>query len=143
VSLPNYKYLEASINSVPPEELNLKVFDALVMFSKQGVQTLRDAPDDIQRKHDLLRRAQRACALLMGSLDFEVGGELARNLFRVYEFWHHELVMANMYGDPDRVERLIPDFISYRETWGEAIRRFRVENASGRRDQERLELVGS
>lgn len=140
--MPNFKYLESSINSIAPEELNLRVFDALVMFSKQGVTALREAPEDVQRKHDLLCRAQRACALLMGSLDFTAGGELARNLFRVYEFWHHELVMANMYGDADRVERLIPDFISYRETWGEAIRRFRVENGN-RRDHERLELVGS
>jgi len=50
--------------------------------------------------------------------------------------------MANMYGDPERVERLIPDFISYRETWGEAIRRFRLENVN-RREREPLELVGS
>ena len=142
MSTPNSKYLEASINSAPPEELNLRVFDALVMFSKQAVAAIRETPEDIQRRHDLLRRSQSACALLMGSLDFEVGGELARNLFRVYEFWHHDLVMANMYGDPERVERLIPDFISYRETWGEAIRRFRLENVN-RREREPLELVGS
>ncbi|HEV7179513.1 MAG TPA: flagellar export chaperone FliS, partial [Candidatus Baltobacteraceae bacterium] len=66
------------------------------------------------------------CALLMGSLDMEIGGELSVNLFRVYEFWHHELVMANMQKDPTRVERLLPHFKDYRETWGKAVAQFKA-----------------
>ncbi|HKU68662.1 MAG TPA: flagellar export chaperone FliS, partial [Candidatus Baltobacteraceae bacterium] len=68
---------------------------------------------------------QRALALLMGSLDMEVGGEVARNLFRVYEFWHHELVMANMQKDPVRVERLLPSFKDYRQMWAQAVTEFK------------------
>ena len=63
----------------------------------------------------------------MGSLDMEIGGELAKNLFRIYEFWHHELVMANMKKDPKRVRALLPTFKDFRETWTEAISRFKAQ----------------
>jgi flagellin-specific chaperone FliS len=62
----------------------------------------------------------------MGSLDMEIGGEVARNLFRVYEFWHHELVMANMQKSAVRVERLLPNFKDYRQMWVTAITEFKA-----------------
>jgi flagellin-specific chaperone FliS len=50
-------------------------------------------------------------------------------LFRVYEFWHRQLVLANLQKAPERVERLLPYFKEYRVTWAEAQRRFRAEQA--------------
>jgi flagellar protein FliS len=98
----------------------------LIQSSSKAVERMRETPGDIQGIHDDLRRAQQAIATLMGSLNFEIGGELAKSLFRMYEFWHHELVMANMAKAPSRVERLLPDFKSFRETWTEANRRWRA-----------------
>src|SRR6202035_1391812 len=68
VSNANLRYLEASINSASPEELIIKVYDALLLFARQAIEVMESRPADIQARHDLLRRAQRACALLMGSL---------------------------------------------------------------------------
>jgi flagellar protein FliS len=121
------KYLETSIATASPEDLIIKTFDALVLFSSQALEKFKKDGHDIEGIHNKLLRAQRACCLLMGSLNFDVGGDLATNLFRVYEYWHHELVMANMKKDPSRIERLLPDFKSYRETWTEAISRFKAE----------------
>lgn len=121
------KYLETSIATASPEDLIVKTFDALVLFSSQALEKFKHEGHDVEGIHNKLLRAQRACCLLMGSLNFDVGGELATNLFRVYEYWHHELVMANMKKDPSRIERLLPDFKDYRETWMEAISRFKAE----------------
>ncbi len=126
----DYKYLETKIMTAAPEELTLVIFDVLILASVKAVDKLKNVPTDIQGIHDELRRGQRALALLMGSLDFEVGGDIARNLFRVYEWWHHELVLANMQKAPDRVERLLPDFRSYRSTWAEVNKRSRTERHS-------------
>lgn len=132
----DYRYLETSLATATPEELILKIYDGLILFATQASKRMHEDLQDIQGIHDNLRRAQRACALLMGSLNFEIGGELSTNLFRVYEFWHHELVMANMQRDVERVDRLIPDFKDYRQTWGEAIKQFRAEKATGRAPEE-------
>lgn len=104
------RYLETAIATAAKEDLIVKIFDVLVLSSSQSLEKLQHDRGDIEGIHRMLLRAQRALCLLMGSLDMEIGGEVARNLFRVYEFWHHELVMANMEKSALRVERLLPSF---------------------------------
>ncbi len=130
VSNANMRYLEASINSASPEELIIKVYDALLLFARQAIDVMESRPADIQARHDLLRRAQRACALLMGSLKLDLDSDIPGNLFRIYEFWHHQLVAANMQGDVTKVRELLPLIAGMRETWVEAIKRYRTEGAS-------------
>lgn len=119
------QYLETSIATASKEDLILKVFDFLVLNATQALEKLNNDRQDIEGIHKSLLRAQRALALLMGSLDMEIGGEVARNLFRVYEFWHHELVMANMQKDAVRVERILPNLKDYRQMWAQAISEFK------------------
>ncbi|MFN2448644.1 MAG: flagellar export chaperone FliS [Candidatus Baltobacteraceae bacterium] len=120
------QYLETSIATASKEDLIVKIFDFLVLNATQAHEKLRGERDDLEGIHKALLRSQRALALLMGSLDMEIGGEVARNLFRVYEFWHHELVMANMQKDADRVERLLPNFKEYRHMWAQAVSQFKT-----------------
>ena len=125
------KYLETSIATASKEDLIVKIFDVLIIAAQQAHDKLTTDRDDITGIHKALLRAQRACSLLMGSLDMEIGGELSKNLFRVYEFWHHELVMANMQKDATRVSRLLPHFKDYRETWNTAVGQFKaMKNAA-------------
>jgi flagellar protein FliS len=127
----NQRYLETSIATASKEDLIVKIFDVLVIASQQAHEKLLSERHDIEGIHKALLRAQRALCLLMGSLDMEIGGELAKNLFRVYEFWHHELVMTNMQKDITRLERVMPYFKDYRETWQKAVTLFkaqRIEN---------------
>lgn len=123
------RYLEASLASLSKEDLMVKVFDAIVLFSRQAVEKMKSAPNDIQGRHNVLRRAQRACAVAMGAIDFDIGGELARSNFRLYEFWHHELVMANIEGNVARIEGVLPLMIEIRDAWAEAVRRLKLEQA--------------
>jgi flagellar secretion chaperone FliS len=120
------RYLETSIATASKEDLIVKIFDILVLASSQALEKLRGDRSDIEGIHRALLRAQRALCLLMGSLDMEIGGEVARNLFRVYEFWHHELVLANMLKDAERVERILPNFKEYRQMWSQAITEFKA-----------------
>jgi flagellar protein FliS len=131
VSNANLRYLEASINSASPEELIIKVYDALLLFARQAIEVMESRPADIQARHDLLRRAQRACALLMGSLRLDLDSEIPGNLFRIYEFWHHQLVAANMQGDAQKVREVLPLIAGMRETWVEAIKTYRAQGGSG------------
>lgn len=127
----NLRYLEASINSASPEELIIKVYDALLLFARQAIEVMESRPADIQARHDLLRRAQRACALLMGSLRLDLDSDIPINLFRIYEFWHHQLVAANMLADPHKVRELLPLIAGMRETWVEVIKKYRAQGATG------------
>lgn len=131
------QYLETSIATASKEDLIVKIFDFLVLNATQALEKLRNDRGDIEGVHKALLRSQRALALLMGSLDMDVGGDVARNLFRIYEFWHHELVLANMQKDAERVERLLPYFQDYRQMWAQAVTQFKSAH------RERLAAPGS
>ncbi|MBV8490395.1 MAG: flagellar export chaperone FliS [Candidatus Eremiobacteraeota bacterium] len=124
------RYLETSIATASKEDLIVKIFDVLIIAGQQAQEKLLNERNDIEGIHKALLRAQRACALLMSSLDMEIGGELAKNLFRVYEFWHHELVMTNMQKDVTRLERLLPYFSDYRKTWYQAVAQFKAQRTT-------------
>lgn len=136
------RYLETSIATASKEDLIVKIFDALLIAAQQAHDKLVNDRNDIEGIHKALLRAQRACCLLMGSLDMEIGGELSKNLFRVYEFWHHQLVMANMQKDASRVERLIPYFKDYRQTWQQAVTQFKAQRMQNRAVGESFASVG-
>ncbi|HTX59635.1 MAG TPA: flagellar export chaperone FliS [Verrucomicrobiae bacterium] len=121
------RYLETSISTASKEDLIVRVFDVLVIASQQAHEKLTTERNDIEGIHKALLRAQRACCVLMGALDLDIGGEVAKNLLRVYEFWHHELVMANMLKDPERVARILGYAKDYRQTWQQAVTQFKAE----------------
>jgi len=120
-------YLETSILTAAPEDLIVKIFDVLIIAAQQAHEKLMNERDDIEGIHKALLRAQRACTVLMSSLNMEIGGELSENLLRVYGFWHKELVMANMRKDPTRVERVLGYARDYRETWSTAVTQFKAQ----------------
>lgn len=126
---PEVAYLQTKLKTATPEELTIITFDVLINSTTRGIAALREPVLNIELVHKELRRAQRAAALLMGSLRFEVDDKLGREIFRIYEYWHHELFMANMKKSPDIIEQLLPHMKQYRATWAEANRRYRAEKA--------------
>jgi flagellar secretion chaperone FliS len=120
-------YLETSILTAAPEDLIVKIFDVLIIAAKHAHEKLLNERDDIEGIHKALLRAQRACTVLMSSLNMEIGGELSENLLKVYGFWHRELVMANMRKDPERVARVLGYARDYRDTWNTAVTQFKAQ----------------
>jgi flagellar protein FliS len=125
---PEVSYLQTRLRTAAPEELTIITFDVLINSTTRAIAGLKQPVLDIQSIHNDLRRGQRAAALLMGSLNFEIDNELGRTIFAIYEHWHHELFMANMKKSPDVIEQLLPLMKGYRETWVEANRLYRAEN---------------
>ena len=124
------KYLEASISTASKEDLMVKIFDAIVMYTRKAIERMKAEPSDIQGRHDFLRMAQRACGAAIDAIDFELGGELAQSNCALYQFWYRELVAANMEGDVTRAEGVLPQMVTIRNAWAEAVRRYKIEFAS-------------
>ena len=124
------KYLEASIATASKEDLMVKIFDAIVLFTRKAIEKMKTEPNDIQGRHNLLRTAQRACGAAVDAIDFELGGELAQSNAALYQFWYRELVAANIEGDVKRAEVLVPQMLIIRNAWAEAVRRYKIEFAS-------------
>jgi flagellar secretion chaperone FliS len=124
------KYLEASISTASKEDLMVKIFDAIVLFTRKAIERMKTEPNDIQSRHNYLRSAQRACGAAVDAIDFDLGGELAQSNAALYQFWYRQLVEANMKGDVALAEGVLPQMVMIRDAWAEAVRRFKMEFAA-------------
>lgn len=90
-------YKKQQIESASPAQLVVLLYAGAIDFlnkaelahSKQGVKWIEDF-------HKNLISCQNIITELMCALDMEKGGEIASNLFRLYDFMHYRLVDANM-----------------------------------------------
>jgi flagellar secretion chaperone FliS len=95
----------------------------IVMLFNGAVQRAEKAIADIEAKrmdnvHNHLVRAQDIIAELRGALNMEAG-EIAENLDRIYEYFQHLLIKANVRKDPEPLRDAIELMTVMRDTWQE------------------------
>ena len=67
--------------------------------------------------HNRLVRAQACIAELTAGLDMEKGGEIARNLMDIYDYWNRRLVEANVKKDATPVREVRGHVLDLKEVW--------------------------
>lgn len=77
-------------------------------------------PEDIERINVALGKAQDVVTELMASLDFDAGGELARDLFALYVWFGSEMLEANIRKEVGRVSAVRTMLAELREAWADA-----------------------
>lgn len=87
-------YQQAQFATVDRGQLLLMMFDGAQRFLAQAEQRL--PADDVAGFVTALGRAQAVIAELLSTLDHQRGGEIARNLDRLYRFMLDHLVEANL-----------------------------------------------
>jgi flagellar protein FliS len=112
------RYLEQQISTATPAMLTAMLFDGLVANSLRALDAL-EAGNATNGRRSLLR-AQEIVLELRSSLNHEAGGELSRNLDRLYEFIYHKLVKASVGKDPTGLRVAIDIASSLRDSWREA-----------------------
>lgn len=76
---------------------------------------------EIAEKGVCLSKAHAIIAELRTSLDFEVGGDLSRNLEDLYLYMLEQIATANMNNDPKLLEVVISLMVRLKEAWETAI----------------------
>ena len=71
---------------------------------------------------------------LMASLDFDNGGELANNLFALYNWFNRELLSSNISRDTKRIKSVRNMMDDLRQAWQEIVAKTSAES-SGRAQQ--------
>ncbi len=122
-------YQSMQILSAKPEKLILMLYDGAIRFIQQGIKAIEK--NNIEVSHNNLVRSQDIMVELMASLNFEKGGELAANLFRIYEFMHYTLVQANVKKETEPLIRISDQLKRLRESWAQALKKEEIEKANG------------
>ncbi|MBE3580494.1 MAG: flagellar export chaperone FliS [Thermoanaerobacteraceae bacterium] len=117
---PYQAYRTNQVFTLSQEKLVLMMYDGGLRFCRQGLAALKDR--DYEKANENLIRAQEILAELMAGLNFEAG-EVARQLYRLYEFMHWYLVQANVNKRAAMVEEVIELLQGLRDAWEEAVRK--------------------
>lgn len=99
------QYTSVQISTVDRGRLLLMMYDGGINFLKHAKDGLVNK--DIVKFARFLSKGQAIIAELMNTLDFDSGGQIAKDLDRLYDFMLFYLTEANLQKDPEKVQRVI------------------------------------
>lgn len=108
------QYRQTAIQTAPPEQLVVMLYDGAIRFLEQAKATIQEGGDPERP----IGRAQDIIIELASSLNRAAGGEIAENLARLYDFWLNWLVQAQVRRDATKVEEVLVMVRELREAWG-------------------------
>jgi flagellar protein FliS len=111
-------YKKAATETARPERLLIMLFDGGIKFLFQAQSAL--AEKDYEKANNLMIKVQEILWTLMDTLNFEQGGDIAKNLYSLYSFYRREVMQANIEKNGERLIPVLKFFQSYRETWAKA-----------------------
>ncbi len=117
------RYQAVAIDTAPPGQLVLMLFDGALRFMATAVAGFKEAdlPERVEAVHNNLIKAQNVLRELQTSLDMEKGGEFSERMFALYEYMIAQLNKANLDKDarPIRVvEKLLEQI---RTAWAQML----------------------
>lgn len=139
-------YQNNSILTASKEQILIMLYDGAIRFVRQAKQAIADG-----RRADKLYAINKALAIVTefsNTLDYEVGGEIALDLSRLYDFSIRELVAANTRNDVKRLETVEKILLDLREGFAGAIEANQRGNAvqqqaaSGQGTENRTAVAG-
>lgn len=122
---PYQKYKNAQYNTASPEQLLLMLYNGAIKFAQQARLGLEEK--NIELANNKLKRTQDIINELMVTLNLEQGGEIAENLYNLYEYMNRRLIQANIRKDPEIVDEVLGLLSEIKESWEEVITRKRQE----------------
>ncbi|MFP3089515.1 flagellar export chaperone FliS [Treponema sp. TIM-1] len=129
-------YRETRIKTASQGQLIIMLYDEAVRQLDHSLELLtlnatgKKEPARIEQIGKAVIKTQEIISELMVSLDFEQGGDIARNLFSLYTWFNQELLEANIAQDLRRINNVRAMLSDLRSTWVEVIAKTASEGAN-------------
>lgn len=112
-------YKKASITTASPGQILIMLYEAAIKHLKKA-QACIDAKD-IPGKGLAIGKVTDIVNELNATLNFEVGGQVAKDLEALYNFITNELLKANLNNDKEQLGRVIKILENLLEGWRGAV----------------------
>jgi len=109
------RYLQLDIETTRPEVVVSRLYQKALQCMRAARST--EGSDRLARTRSL-RRSLDIVAELRSSLDLEVGGEVAGNLDRLYDFVSDRLMLAGVEPDDAPIEEALSVLEPLADAWG-------------------------
>jgi len=109
-------YKRVDVETASQGKLIVMLFNGAIQRAEEAKRQLEKGR--LQNVHNNLIRAQDIIAELRGALNMNAG-EIARNLDRIYEYFQHLLIMANIRKETAHIDECVRMMSAVRDTWQE------------------------
>jgi flagellar protein FliS len=116
-------YKEAKVKTAGQGQLIIMLYDEAVKQLTKATELLhlnikeKKDPGRIEQISKAVLKTEEIITELTVSLDFDNGGEIAKNLFSIYTWFNRELVEANINQDLNRMLTVKDMLLELRNTW--------------------------
>lgn len=115
---PAQAYRQFSVQGATPLGLVVMLYDGAIAAMERAATAIE--AHDVSKKCAQLNRALAIIAQLEGTLNFELGGEVARTLKSLYVYTRGQAMKANIENSPEILRSLIEKLSTVREAWYQA-----------------------
>ena len=118
-------YKKTSVQTASKEQILLMLYQAAIKNCKKAIEAIDK--DDIPSKGVFIGKLQDIIIELNNSLDFEVGGDVARELSSLYDYMIYSSTQANIKKDKEPLEGVLNVLNTLYEGWANAVRSLKEE----------------
>lgn len=123
---PHKSYKSAEIVTADRGKLVIMIYDHCIKWIRRAEEEFKTGA--IEKMAKSVQRAQAGITELMCALDMEKGGDIAKNLFNLYDFYSKHLTSAIKDRSTKALQDVLEMLVSLREAWVVAVENVRRED---------------
>ena len=109
------QYKQVQVKTANKEKLLIMLYQGCIKFLRLAKKSIEE--EDIQGANNYIIRSQDIIRELMNTLDREKGGEIATNLYSLYDFMNRQLIEANVNKDVEKIEVVEDMMLELLDSW--------------------------
>lgn len=113
-------YKKTSVETASKEQILLMLYQAAIKHCKKSIEAIES--NNLVKKGEHIGKLQDIVIELLNSLDFEVGGEVAKELSVLYDYILYSTTQANLNKDKKPLEGVLSVLNTLYEGWNEAVK---------------------
>lgn len=121
-------YKKTSVETASKEQILLMLYQAAIKNCKKAIEAIEQK--NIAKKGEYIGKMQDIIVELSNSLDFEVGGDVAKELSSLYDYLLYASTQANIKIEKSHLEGCLKVLNTLYEGWTEAIKNLKQTSTS-------------
>jgi flagellar protein FliS len=119
-------YKKTSVETASKEQILLMLYQAAIKNCKKGIEAIEQK--NIAKKGEYIGKMQDIVVELSNSLDYEVGGEVAKELGSLYDYILYASTQANIKIEKSHLEGCLKVLNTLYDGWTEAVKNLKTQN---------------
>ncbi|MCK6593859.1 MAG: flagellar export chaperone FliS [Bacteriovoracaceae bacterium] len=116
-------YKKTAVSTASKEQILLMLYQAAIKNCKKAIEAIEER--NISKKGEHIGKLQDIVIELNNSLDFEIGGDIAKELSSLYDYILFSSTQANIKIDPEPLEGCLKVLNTLYDGWQEAIKQMK------------------